>query len=202
MTSTVELSGIPFPLSATHPDVFDVDGEVVVGRAPRGTDLYVDPAGGGGALPSAPALLGRPPAGDFRLSARVGVDFAASFDAGVLLLWLDERNWAKLCFEHSPDGEPMVVSVVTRGVSDDANAFTVDGRSVWLRISRVDAVYAFHASTDGSTWKLVRVFTLGDVVDEHTVGLEAQSPTGEGCVVRFDEVRFSAERLEELRDGS
>ena len=41
---------------------------------------------------------------DFRLSARVTVDFRATFDAGVLLLWLDEAHWAKLCFEYTPDG--------------------------------------------------------------------------------------------------
>ena len=65
----------------------------------------------------------------------MSVDFAATFDAGVLLLWVDERHWGKLCFEFSPAGEAMVVSVVTRGVSDDANAFMVTGRSVWLRVS-------------------------------------------------------------------
>ena len=41
----------------------------------------------------------------------------------------------KLCFEHSPDRQPMIVSVVTRGVSDDANAFAVDGQTAWLRVS-------------------------------------------------------------------
>jgi hypothetical protein len=36
---------------------------------------------------------------DFQLSARVTAGFTATFDAGVLLLWLDERRWGKLCFE-------------------------------------------------------------------------------------------------------
>ena len=98
---------------------------------------------------NAATLLGDVPPGDFQLSARVTVGFASTFDAGVLLLWLDERRWAKLCFEFSPAGEPMIVSVVCRGLSDDANAFVVPGRSVWLRVSRVDRVYAYHASLDG-----------------------------------------------------
>lgn len=46
------------------------------------------------------------------------------------------RHWAKLCCEFSPAGEPMIVSVVCRGVADDANAFIVPGRPVWLRIGR------------------------------------------------------------------
>ena len=86
---------------------------------------------------NAATLLGVPPDGDFQFSARVTVGFASTYDAGVLLLWVDDRHWGKLCFEFSPAGEPMVVSVVTRGVSDDANAFVVDGRTVWLRVSRV-----------------------------------------------------------------
>jgi hypothetical protein len=108
--------------------------------------------------------------------------------------------WAKLCFELSPQEERMVVSVVTRGTSDDANCFVVDGDEVWLRIARMGPAYAFHASTDGSGWRLIRHFTLGDL--KPAVGFEAQSPTGEGCDVRFDDVRFEARRLTDLRDGS
>ena len=83
-----------------------------------------------------------------------------------------------------------------------ANAFTVADRTVWLRISRLDHVYAFHASTDGTTWQLVRVFTLGDAPADHRIGFEAQSPTGDGCTVTFDRIRFTPERLPDLRDGS
>ncbi len=206
MTSAPDVPELPFSLIPSHQGVWRRDGDAVVADAPARTDLYVNPAGetsdDAESLLNAPTLLGTPPAGDFRLSARVTVDFRAQFDAGVLLLWQDRTTWAKLCFEYSPAAEPMVVSVVTRGVSDDANAFTVDDRSVWLRVARVDGVYALHASTDGDRWTLVRVFGLGGAVDEHQVGLEAQSPTGEGCTVRFDQVRFSAERLADLRDGS
>jgi regulation of enolase protein 1 (concanavalin A-like superfamily) len=150
---------------------------------------------------NAATLLGVPPAGDFQLSARVSVDFASTFDAGVLLLWIDERHWAKLCFEYSPAGEPMVVSVVNRGVADDANAFVVDGRLVWLRVSRIDHAFAYHASFDGTTWRMIRFFTIDDP-SAVSIGFEAQSPTGDGCAVTFDDIRFTRERLGDLRDGS
>lgn len=129
------------------------------------------------------------------------VDFESTFDAGVLLLWLDDRRWGKLCFEYSPD-EPMIVSVVTRGVSDDANAFAVDGMTVWLRVARIDQTFAYHASLDGTTWRMIRFFTFDHVATHATIGFEAQSPTGDGCVVTFDDIRFSRERLGELWDGS
>ncbi|GAA1431272.1 DUF1349 domain-containing protein [Microlunatus lacustris] len=206
MSDPLDVPGLPIGVTPSHPGVWRLEEDgTVVADAPGGTDLYVNPggtdAGDAASLLNAATLLGLPPAGDFQLRARVSVDFVAQFDAGVLLLWLDDRHWAKLCFEYSPAGEPMVVSVVTSGVSDDANAFTVAERWVWLRVSRIDRVYAYHASTDGLDWSLVRVFTLGDAVAEHRVGLEAQSPTGEGCTVRFDAVNFVGERLADLRDG-
>ena len=149
---------LPFPVTASQHGVWRVGEQAgaLVAEAPGHTDLYINPggpdSGDAESLLSAATLLGTPPIGDFQLSARVTVDFVAQYDAGVLLIWIDERHWAKFCFEFSPAAEPMVVSVVTRDVSDDANAFVVPDRSVWLRMSRVDHVYAFHASTEGRTW--------------------------------------------------
>ena len=74
-------------------------------------------------LHNAATLLTDAPAGDFQLSARVRVRFAGTFDAGVLFLRHDRETWAKLCFEFSPRGQGMIVSVVNNRVSDDANAF-------------------------------------------------------------------------------
>jgi uncharacterized protein len=164
------------------------------------TDLFVDPLGGP-ALLNAPRLLASP-GGDFQLSARVEVDFVSVFDAGVVLLWAAETSWAKLCFELSPQGQPMVVSVVNRNLSDDANAFDVDGPAVWLRISRIDGAYAFHASNDARMWRFVRNFALDPPAGAALqVGFEAQSPTGEGCTARFSHVVYAEKRLAELRSG-
>ena len=97
---------------------------------------------------------------------------------------------------------PMVVSVVTLNVSDDANSFIVPDNSIWYRVSRQDNVYALHAATDGKIWQLIRVFTLGKETKNHKVGFLAQSPTGEGCEILFEEINFLQKRLIELRDGS
>ena len=168
--------------------------------SPARTDLFADPAGDEPVL-NAPRMLELLPEGDFQLSARVSVDFGQTYDAGVLLAWWDERHWAKLCFERSPQGRPMVVSVVNRGVSDDANGFAVDGDTLWLRISRLGRALAFHASPDGQRWAFVRYFTV-DAAAPLRVGFEAQSPLGEGCTARFEEIRYLPERLADLRDGS
>jgi regulation of enolase protein 1 (concanavalin A-like superfamily) len=203
-----ELPGLPFRLTASHPGVWRRDEQLggIVATAPAHTDFYVNPGGpdstDAASMLNAATLLGGPPPGDFQFSARITVDFRSPYDAGVLLLWIDEQHWGKLCFEFSPAGEPMVVSVVTRGVSDDANAFVVPARTVWLRVSRIDRVWAYHASTDGSIWQMIRIFSLTDSANGHRIGLEAQSPTGDGCTVTFSEIRYVPERLADLRDGS
>ena len=208
MGAELAVPELPFPVATSQLGVWRRGEQTgaLVAAAPAHTDLYINPGGQGSgdaeSMLNAATLLGTPPTGDFQLSAHVTVDFVAQYDAGVVLLWIDAQHWAKFCFEFSPAAEPMVVSVVTREVSDDANAFVVVDQSVWLRVSRVDHVYAFHASTDGRTWRLIRVFTLGEVLDGHMIGFEAQSPTGDGCVATFDRIRFTSERLADLRDGS
>jgi regulation of enolase protein 1 (concanavalin A-like superfamily) len=163
------------------------------------TDWFVDPGGDTSTL-NAPAVVERV-RGDFILGARVEVDFAATFDAGALVLRHDDRTWAKLCLEYSPDGEPMVVSVVTHGVSDDCNSAVVEGNAAWLRVARIGLAGAFHFSTDGSRWQLVRHFRLVED-DELEAGFLAQSPTGGGCTATFTEITFAAKTLASLRNGT
>jgi hypothetical protein len=194
------IDAMPMPMRWLAPAArWRADGSTLELAAFPRTDWFVDPSGAREPMLDGAALVGDA-VGDFLLSARVTVGFAATFDAGVLLLHVSDTVWAKLCFEFSPQKEPMVVSVVTRGTSDDANGFVVDGYTVWLRIARMGRAFAFHASTDGAEWKLIRHFTLGEV--EPAVGFEAQSPIGEGCDVRFDEIQFEQRTLRDLRDGS
>jgi uncharacterized protein len=208
MSTMVNVPGVPFPLTPSAGSSWNIEphpGSISITAAPR-SDIFIDPRSDSlpdaGPLLNAATLLGSPPSGDFQFRARVTVDFASTFDAGALLLWIDDRHWAKLCFEFSPAGEPMIVTVVSRGVADDANGFVVEARSVWLRVSRIDRAYVYHASRDGKHWQMIRYFKLESGSTTTTVGFEAQSPTGDGCAVRFDEIAFSVERLAELRDGS
>jgi hypothetical protein len=60
----------------------------------------------------------------------------------------------------------------------------------------------FRSSPCGHRWNLVRVFTFGELLGPHRIGFEAQSPTGEGCTVTFDHIRFVSERLADLRNGT
>jgi regulation of enolase protein 1 (concanavalin A-like superfamily) len=191
------MTDLPFPLVPSPAEAWRLDAGTISATAAPQTDIFIDPDAGTVTL-NAATLLGVPPEGDYQLSARVGVGFGATYDAGVLLVRVDDRHWAKLCFEFSPAAEPMIVSVVCQDVADDANAFVHSGESVWLRAARVGRAYAFHASTDGQAWQLIRHFRLDGTA---RIGFAAQSPTGAGCQVTFDGIRFDPRRLPDLRDG-
>ncbi len=182
-----------------------VHGSLTARALPQ-SDFYRNPAGDyeddSKASLNALWLTGTPAEPDFQFSSKVTVDFDSDYDAGVLSIWSDSKTWAKLCFELSPDKEFMVVSVVTQSASDDVNSFTVPIKHVWLRVSRSGHLYAFHASTDGKVWKLIRAFTLGKDTSEHRVGFLVQAPIGDGCDVLFEDIKFKTAALGNLRDGS
>ena len=204
MSGPIAVAGVPFELTwegelAGWRDT----GDSLEITAAANTDWFFDP-GGPTRRANVPRLMGSP-VGDFQLSAKVTVDLLATFDAGAIVLAVDEQHWAKLLLERSVAGKPTVVSVVTRGGSDDCDSYSVGEDHTWLRVSSLGNAFAFHASSDGAVWRFVRYFSLAC---DHSsdgpparVGFEAQSPTGPGCTARFSEIRFVPERLADLRDG-
>ena len=175
----LHLPGVPFPFasSGTPACQATTDSGTLTLVSGAKSDLFIDPAGDEAARPDAGRWTGLPGDDDFTFAARVTVGFASVFDAGVLLLYLSERRWAKLCYEFSPQRKPTAVTVVTHGTSDDSNSFETAGGPLWLRITRSGRIWAFHASEDGAYWKLLRYFTLGEASGAR-VGFLAQSPAG------------------------
>ena len=198
---TLSLQSIPAPLQWIHTPMEwqsnYVDALSITAGAK--TDLFIDPQTRQ-AIDNAPRLLFDSQDRDFVFSARVSVDFGATFDAGVLVLYADPLRWAKLCFEYAPGGHPMIVSVVTQTTSDDCNSRPIDSNAIYLRIARLDQAFAFHFSDDGHYWHLVRLFHLGEV-QSLSVGFSAQSPTGNVCTARFANIRLERRRLNALRNG-
>src|SRR5512140_156683 len=106
------------------------------------TDWFNDPAGNE-PQDSAPCALFVPPDPTFIVSAKVAINFVSTFDAGALQLRASEDHWAKLCFEYSPQQQPMIVSVVTLGKSDDCNSVPIEGQEVYLRMAITPQTLAF-----------------------------------------------------------
>lgn len=199
---TIELPGLPALSWTHHEDKHEHDGKTLVLTSKDNVDWTNDAAG-------APAYhtstsLSFDNDGPFQLSARVSVDAPrTTFDAAALTLWVDEDCWAKLCFEYSPQGEEMVVSVVTDRYSDDSNGPVVTDGSVWLRISTLpgDYAYAFHYSLDGAKWNFVRQFRLNTSARPQ-IGLMSQAPMGPAATARFSEITLLQNQIADVRDGS
>lgn len=187
----LEWEGVPHDWQINH------DQTLQITAGPK-TDLFIDPQGTD-VQHSAPCLLFAPDP-QFTLSARIAVPFASTFDAGVLCIYANPTCWAKLCFEFSPQHQPMIVSVVTNTVSDDCNSAVVSETETYLRITRLGPAYAFHYSLDGNRWQLVRYFRLSQLHDIR-IGFEAQSPTGEGCTATFSDIQYRPQAIQDIRSG-
>lgn len=191
------IRGIPGMLSwQNSPRTWNLDSKnVLTISSDAKTDWFVDPFDGTLAK-NAPILLFTP-GSDYVLSVRVSVNFATKWDAGALMLWGDDHHWAKLSFELSPEGKPTLVTVVTRGLSDDCNSLPLQGDSVHLRIAKSGNAYVFYFSTDGETWQILRTFSL-DTQLPVRVGFESQSPAGAGVVAMFSAISYDPHRIGDI----
>jgi len=198
---TVKLSALPDVLTWNNePKLLETNGVNTLSMAagPQ-TDWFYDPAGRKHSS-NAPVALFSPPDESCLLSAKVKVGFNSTFDAGVLFIYADDERWAKLCLEYAPTDKPMVVSVVTRGKSDDCNSVYIDDNSIYLRLYRQGDRLAFHYSEDSDYWHMVRHFTIEDLQNVR-LGFSVQAPTGEGCQVEFSEITYRAGELSDIRNG-
>jgi uncharacterized protein len=165
---------------------------------PAKADYFRDPAGAM-VNDNAPFLY-QTVTGDFVAQAHVRPAFISTYDSGVIMVRHDEQNWAKVCFERTDFGTTAVVSVVTRGVSDDANGADIFDHAVWLQVVRAEDVFALHYALDGKSWRMVRLFKL-PVPPTIKVGVVAQCPVGPGTTV--DLLSFSIDQrvIKNVRAG-
>lgn len=194
------LASLPGRLSwKNSPLSWHVDGgrqlKISVGKK---TDWFVDPFDGK-VSNSAPILLFAP-GSDYVLNAKVSVAFHTKWDAAAFMIWADDHHWAKLSFELSPDNQPTMVTVVTRGLSDDCNSIPISGKEVFLQVARSGNTYVFYSSVNGREWKILRTFSL-DTDRKQMVGFEAQSPAGEGADATFSEIHYSPTKIKNIYTG-
>ena len=167
------------------------DGVLTI-QAGEKTDWYIAPHNGE-QVATSPLLLFPAPK-EFWFSAKVTVDFKSQFDAGALVVYADEEHWVKFAFE-SPNGKTGgIVSVVTRGISDDNTGASIEGNSVYLEVSKTGQAMFLFYSTDGKSWNVTRAFRLGQE-QSLQFGFSAQSPRGKGASVTFSDIRYQPKAL-------
>ena len=95
-------------------------------RAEPHTDYFVDPRAIDPPTASAPLLLTTPGHGPFQFTAALRIHNESAYDAIALFVYDSPRTWGKFAIERSPGGQDLLTTVITRGVSDDANGPAVD----------------------------------------------------------------------------
>ena len=179
------------------------EGSEVVIYAPAKTDWFNNPVPQDGVL-SAPVanapFFYTEVTGDFVFRAKVRPNFKTVYDACALMVIQDEKLWTKAAFEKSDFGTTAAVCVVTNGVSDDANGCNIAQDEVWLQIVRVGDVFCTHYSLDGVKFDMVRLFHL-PVEKTVKVGIEAQSPAGEGGLRFYSDITLENRTVRNLRAG-
>jgi len=168
--------------------------------APEKTDFFINPESGD--IKNNAPFLYADIEGDFVLRAKVGVDFISKYDGAALFIMDSENDkaWAKLCYEYTDFNTYAVVSVVTNGLSDDANGVNLTENSVWLQIGRKGHAFSMHYSTDGQTYYMVRVFNM-KMKNTLKVGLVSQSPTGKGLISDFSHIELEKMTMKNIRLG-
>ena len=164
----------------------------------KGTDFFNDP-GDSSVVASAPFIY-KEVKGDFVVKALVQPGFSSQWNAVALMLHLDSLNWIKFAFENSDATGPGIVSVVTKGTSDDANGVILNREMrVWLAMARKGNIYSMHWSKDGTDFKMARLTSMPNQ-DLVKIGIEAQSPVGESVTheVLFFEIKETT--VEDIRN--
>ena len=138
--------------------------------------------------------------GDLVMRAKVSHAFTDVYDSASLMVMKDLSCWAKCCYEHTDFDTHAVVSVVTKGDSDDCNGCDLEGNSVWLQVCRVGNDFAFHYSKDGEHFYMMRQFHLpvGPVIK---VGLLAQAPKGNGGERIYEHLTIEKKTVKNIRAG-
>ena len=138
----------------------------------------------------------------FTFTAKVEPQFTltGTYSAGVLYVYENDTHNQKLCFEQDENGAHRVVSVRTIGTSDDNNHQSIEGLSVYMRISSDGKQIGSYYSEDGKTWRMARLYK-NDFPEKLLLGLSSQSPKDNEHTCYFTEVSLKQEAVHDFRIG-
>ncbi|HEY4336139.1 MAG TPA: DUF1349 domain-containing protein [Puia sp.] len=190
---SVRLPGLPRAMYWENtPLHFSAENGQLTIKAGEKTDMFRDPNVTYN-TDNAPKLLFLADS-NFVLTAAIHHAFANKWDGGAIVLKADSLNWIKFCFEKDYTGQKRVVSVVTKGISDDCNSAAATTNTLYYKIAKAGNVITLYFSADGRGWYLVRHLVF-DSSGPVKLGFLAQSPTGKSCTVTFSHIHYSTKKI-------
>lgn len=115
------------------------------------------------------------------------------FDQCGVAVYLDSENWMKASIEYENEDFQRLGSVVTNnGYSDWATTDIPSSvNEMWYRLSRRESDYCMETSTDGVTFRQMRIFHLWKGSDEISFGIYACSPSQSSFKAVFTNMEVS-----------
>ena len=173
-----------------------VENEIFYIKATPHSDFFCNPVDGN-SIATAPFLY-KEIEGDFLINVRVKPAFISTYDACSVFIYSDERHWLKTAFEYTDMETHSIVTVATDNYSDDANGVDIKEDNIYLQVIRKGNVFACHYSADGINYKMARLLRL-DVPAVLKAGVSAQSPTGEGQLMEFKDLKITQTLPKDIR---
>jgi regulation of enolase protein 1 (concanavalin A-like superfamily) len=192
---SIQINGIPKWLKwEIKPRNYFQDNKSITLFSGEKTDMFRDPNVTYN-TDNAPKLLFKADS-NFVFSAAIEHAFISKWDGGAIVLKADSLNWVKCCFEKDYTGARRIVTVVTKGISDDCNSVKLSKNKVYFKMAKAGNVITLYYSETGTKWYLIRHFTFDSTQNLH-VGLLAQSPTGKDCKVKFSELKYQVKKIKD-----
>lgn len=115
------------------------------------------------------------------------------YDQCGILVYLDEKNWAKVCMEYEDETTQKLGSGVTSGGYSDWAWADIPGenRVMYYRVSRLKDSFLFEASRGGKEYEQMRIFHLRCKNAAVRIGVFACCPTGDGMKAAFEGAAFT-----------
>jgi uncharacterized protein len=129
---------------------------------------------------------------DFRVTTKVKSKPKNRYDQAGLMVRYTSDSWVKTSVEYIPDGTSKLGVVVTnQGYSDwSSQEFLEDQSSLFYRITRKENNFYVDYSSDGLSWRQIRMTHLVGETDTIKVGIYTCSPQGEGYEADFDFIKI------------
>ena len=126
----------------------------------------------------------------------VKTDFTGShhrFDQCGIVMYLNSENWLKGSVEYENEDFQHLGSVVTNnGYSDWATtAIPADVKTMWYRFSRREDDYCIECSSDGVTFRQMRVCHMAAAAGDISFGIYACSPEESSFTAIFSDMKIT-----------
>ena len=124
---------------------------------------------------------------------RTEFDTKVRYDQCGIVMYLDSDNWLKASAEYENEGIQRLGSVVTNnGYSDWASVdFDARIKTIWFRLSRRGEDFCIECSTDGVTFKQMRICHMFNLGDRIRFGIYACSPEDSSFKAVFTDMEIT-----------